>query len=189
MDVLNLLYRIDEYLTSTTNWKPNMRKLPLNVLHTTIVVIGIGMSTSIFAEGVVTQTKNEMTGAIQYQYFLISKNDDSEFLRVICEPRGGISYQSCRFKYKNLPEAGVRCNLDYNYKFDNGQIESKKYQPSAGLDYSEYQPFLQKMLQHDKLVIDTMPGISGMPTPVFDISEFRVKYKQFSHQCSIGSEK
>jgi hypothetical protein len=45
------------------------------------------------------------------------------------------------------------------------------------------------MLQHDKLVIDTMPGISGMPTPVFDISDFRVKYKQFSHQCSIGGAK
>jgi len=166
-----------------------MRKLLLNVLLTSMVVIGIGMSTSAFAEGAVTQTKNEMTGAIQYQYFLMSKNDDSEFLSVTCEPSGGIEYQFCRFKYKNLPEAGVRCNLDYNYKFDNGQIESKKYQPSAGLDYSAYQPFLQKMLQHNKLVIDTMPGISGMPTPVFDISEFRLKYKQFSHQCSIGGAK
>jgi hypothetical protein len=140
-----------------------------------------------YGEGAVTQTKNEMTGAVQYQYFLMSSNDDQEFLRVICEPTGGIEYSFCRIKYRNLPEAGVSCHLDYNYKFDNEAIETKKFQYTQGLDYSQYQPLLQKLLQHDKLVIDTMPGISGMPTPVFDIKDFRIKYKQFSYQCKIGN--
>lgn len=128
--------------------------------------------------GFVSQDKNELTGAISYRYVLHAKNN-GYFLDVDCGPSGHISYSLCDID----PIGRIRCVLDFRYKFDNEQIESRKYDPhSADGDYTQYQRFLQKMIQHDKLVIE----VYSLFTPVFDIRDFREKYRGFSHQCVIG---
>ena len=64
------------------------------------------LSGSVQADGILNKKKNELTGEVQYTYFLLSSNDQQEFLEVLCEPTGGIEYTMCRIKYKNLPGAG-----------------------------------------------------------------------------------
>lgn len=134
---------------------------------------------------VVTLNKNEMTGELTQAYLVVSSNHSDETLTVNCEPKYGLSFQFCRSKYKYLPDRS--CHLSFDYKFDDGPIKKHEWTYNSDLNkaYATYKPLLREMLQHNKLIVAPYPELASMPTPVFNIADFKYKIKQFGAHCQL----
>ncbi len=147
--------------------------------------LGIFFPSLVFSGSVITLNKNEMTGEMTQAYLAVSSNHSDQTFTVTCEPKWGLSFKFCRSKYKYLPDQS--CHLSFDYKFDNGQIEKHKWSYNRDLAkaYASYKPFLLKVMQHNKVTIAPYPDLPSMPTPVFNIADFKHKIKQFGAHCQL----
>lgn len=136
-----------------------------------------------FAKGFVNTTKSELTGERTHNYYLHSTNETDQFLRIHCSGNNQLEYTFCRYKYKNLPAAGLSCHLSYSYKFDDNPIQKKKYSSHNG--YEKYKPMLNKFLNHSKLVVAPYPDLPSMPTPVFDLRGMAQTLQKMAPECTV----
>lgn len=137
---------------------------------------------------VVTVNKNEMTGDLTQVYVNTSTNESRYKFKVTCEPKHGLSYNFCRNKYEYLPD--VSCHSSFDYKFDDGEVKKHKYNYNSDLKkaYAAYKPFLSEVLKHNKLVTAPYPDLVSMPTPVYNIADFKHKIKQFGKHCQLETK-
>lgn len=139
------------------------------------------------AGSVITLNKNEMTGELTQAYVAASTNQSRDSFTVTCEPEYGLSFKFCYQKYEYLPDSS--CYMSFDYKFDDQPIEkySSTYDSDLKRAYAAYIPFLQKVTQHNKLIIAPNPDLKSMPTPAFNIADFKQKIKQFPAHCQLDT--
>ena len=155
-------------------------------MNKVLLILAVSMPVVAMGNGVVvTVNKNEMTGELTQVYVTKSVNEPDYRFQVTCEPKYGLSYNFCRKKYKHLPD--VSCSTSFDYKFDNGEVKKHKWTYNTDLTkaYAAYKPFLSEVLKHNKIVTAPYPELASMPTPVYNIADFKHKIKQFGEHCQL----